>query len=97
VIRAAGAPVVLAVHSGAGVPGYGASDSVPEQVAAMVYVDSAPAMGALDPKLSAVEVPLPTWEELEADGSSIEGLTADQLETFRRRAVPEKAYCPGAR
>ncbi|OLC22864.1 MAG: hypothetical protein AUI42_00620 [Actinobacteria bacterium 13_1_40CM_2_65_8] len=97
VIRAAGAPVVLAVHSGAGVPGYGTSDRVPEQIAAMVYVDSAPAMGALDPKLSAVEVPLPTWEELEADGSSIEGLTADQLETFRRRAVPEKAYCPGAR
>ena len=29
-VRAAGAPVVLAVHSGAGVPGYGATDRVPE-------------------------------------------------------------------
>ncbi|HEV2012774.1 MAG TPA: alpha/beta hydrolase [Candidatus Dormibacteraeota bacterium] len=91
-VRAAGAPVVLAVHSGAGVFGYGASDRVPEQIAAMVYVDSGPATGALNPDLSAAEVSLPTWEELEADGSSIEGLTAEQLETFRRRAVPE----PGA-
>ena len=91
-VTAAGAPVVLAVHSGAGVAGYGASDRVPEQIAAMVYVDSGPATGALDPDLSAVEVPLPTWEELEADGSSLEGLTAEQLGTFRQRAVPE----PGA-
>lgn len=92
-VRAAGAPVVLAVHSGAGVSGYGASDRVPELIAAMVYVDSGPATGALDPDLSAVEVPLPTWEELEADpGNSLEGLSAEQLETFRRRAVPE----PGA-
>jgi len=92
-VRAAGAPVVLAVHSGAGVSGYGASDRVPEQIAAMVYVDSGPATAALDPDLSAVEVPLPTWEELEEDpGNSLEGLSAEQLETFRRRAVPE----PGA-
>jgi pimeloyl-ACP methyl ester carboxylesterase len=90
--RAAGAPVVLAVHSGAGVSGYGASDRVPEQIAAMVYVDSGPATGALDLGLSAVEVPLPTWGEFEADGDSLEGLTPEQLETFRRRAVPE----PGA-
>ena len=34
-VTAAGAPVVLAVHSGAGVPGYAASDRVPEQLAAM--------------------------------------------------------------
>ncbi|MDT5035487.1 MAG: hypothetical protein QOE03_672 [Micromonosporaceae bacterium] len=92
-VRAAGAPVVLAVHSGAGASGYGASDRVPEQIAAMVYVDSGPATGALDPDFSAVELALPTWEELEEDpGNSLEGLTAEQLETFRRRAVPE----PGA-
>src|SRR4030081_1010597 len=36
-VRAAGAPAVLAVHSGAGVSGYGASDRIPEQIAAMVY------------------------------------------------------------
>jgi pimeloyl-ACP methyl ester carboxylesterase len=91
-VRAAGAPVVLAVHSGAGVSGYGASDRIPEHIAAMVYVDSGPATGALQPDFSGVELPLPTWEELKADGNSLEGLTPEQLETFRRRAVPE----PGA-
>src|SRR5215210_5845049 len=40
-VRAAGAPVVLAVHSGTGASGYGASDRVPELIAAMIYVDSA--------------------------------------------------------
>ena len=58
----------------------------------MIHVDSGPATGALNPNLSAVEVPLPTWEELKEDGNSLEGLTAEQLETFRRRSVPE----PGA-
>src|ERR1022692_3465593 len=48
-VTAAGRPVVLAVHSGAGVPGYAVSDRIPEQIAAMVYVDSGPATGALDP------------------------------------------------
>jgi pimeloyl-ACP methyl ester carboxylesterase len=91
-VAAAGVPVVLAVHSGAGVPGYGVSDRIPERIAAMVYVDSGPATGALNPDLTDVEVPLPTWKELEDDGNSLAGLTADQLETFRRRAVPE----PGA-
>jgi pimeloyl-ACP methyl ester carboxylesterase len=91
-VTAAGRPVVLAVHSGAGVPGYAVTDRIPEQIAAMVYVDSGPATGALHPGLTVAEVPLPSWEELEEDGSSLEGLTEEQLETFRRRAVPE----PGA-
>lgn len=91
-VMAAGHPVLLAVHSGAGVPGYAVTDRIPEQIAAMVYVDSGPATGALDPGLTAAEVPLPSWAELEEDGSSLDGLTEEQLETFRRRAVPE----PGA-
>src|SRR5919201_6347500 len=41
-VKAAGAPVVLAVHSGTGFAGYAASDRVPELIAAMVYVDSGP-------------------------------------------------------
>jgi pimeloyl-ACP methyl ester carboxylesterase len=90
-VRAAGAPVVLAVHSGAGASGYGASDKVPELIAAMVYVDSGPATGALDPDFDAVEKPLPSREELEAE-ENLDGLTEEQLETFRQRAVPE----PGA-
>src|SRR4029450_9092302 len=48
-VMAAGTPVVLAVHSGAGVSGYGASDRVPEKLATVVYVDSGPGTGGLDP------------------------------------------------
>lgn len=90
-VTAAGHPVVLAVHSGAGVPGYAVTDRIPEQIAAMVYVDSGPAKGALDPDFDAVEKPLPSREELEAE-ENLDGLTEEQLETFRQRAVPE----PGA-
>jgi pimeloyl-ACP methyl ester carboxylesterase len=89
-VRAAGAPVVLAVHSGAGASGYGASDRVPELIAAMVYVDSAPATGALDPGLTAAELPLPSPEDLAAE-ENLDGLTEEQLETFRQRAIPEPA------
>ena len=37
--------------AGPGGAGYAASDRVPERIAAMVYVDSGPATGALDPEL----------------------------------------------
>jgi pimeloyl-ACP methyl ester carboxylesterase len=90
-VTAAGRPVVLAVHSGAGSPGYLVTDRMPEHIAAMVYVDTGAATGALDPDFDAVEKPLPSPEELAA-GENLDGLTEDQLETFRRRAVPE----PGA-
>jgi pimeloyl-ACP methyl ester carboxylesterase len=90
-VTAAGAPVVLAVHSGAGAPGYAVTDRIPEQIAAMVYVDTGPAKGALDPDFDAVEHPLPPAEEL-ADSENLDGLSEEQLETFRRRAVPQ----PGA-
>src|ERR687888_2744314 len=58
-VTATGRPVVLAVHSGAGTPGYAASDRVPERIAAMIYVDSGPGTGALDPEFEGVEFPLP--------------------------------------
>jgi len=90
-VRAAGAPVVLAVHSGAGAPGYGASDRVPELIAAMVYVDTGPAKGPLDAEFDGVEKPMPSLEKLAAD-ENLTGLSEAQLETFRRRAIPE----PGA-
>jgi pimeloyl-ACP methyl ester carboxylesterase len=87
-IRAASAPVVLAVHSGSGAAGYAASDRLPELIAAMVYVDSGPATGALDPDFDGVEKPLPSPEELSAE-ENLDGLSEEQLETFRQRAVPE--------
>jgi pimeloyl-ACP methyl ester carboxylesterase len=89
-VRTAGSPVVLAVHSGAGASGYGASDLVPELIAAMVYVDSAPASGPLDPSFEGVELPLPSAEDLAAE-ENLDGLTEEQLATFRARAVPEPA------
>src|SRR5262245_14847174 len=90
-VTAAGRPVVLAVHSGAGAPGYAVTDRIPEQIAAMVYVDTGPATGALNPDFEGAELPLPSPEELAAE-ENLDGLSAEQLETFRQRAVPE----PGA-
>ena len=88
-MKAAGRPVVLAVHSGTGMSGYAATDRVPDQIAAMVYVDSAPGKGAMDPDRTD-DLPLPAHEQL-AEEENLDGLTEEQLETFRRRAVPEPA------
>lgn len=85
-VRAAPAPVVLAVHSASGFSGYAASDRVPERIAAMVYVDSAPGKGALDPGFEGVERPL-NWKEIEQE-ENLDGLTEEQKEIFRQRAVP---------
>jgi pimeloyl-ACP methyl ester carboxylesterase len=87
-VRAAKRPVVLAVHSGTGFSGYAASDRVPDGIAAMVYVDSGPGKGAPDPEFEGVEKPLPTPEQL-AEEENLEGLSEEQLKTFRQRAVPE--------
>ncbi len=87
-VSAAGRPVVLAVHSGSGAAGYVVSDRVPEQIAAMVYVDSGPATGALDPDFADAEKPLPSAEEL-ASEENLDGLSDEQLATFRERAVPQ--------
>ncbi|CAN5528217.1 MAG: alpha/beta fold hydrolase [Acidimicrobiia bacterium] len=84
-VEAADAPVVLAVHSATGFSGYAASDRVPERIGAMVYVDSAPGKGALDPDFDGAEKPL-VWEEIEEE-ENIDGLSDEQKETFRQRAV----------
>jgi pimeloyl-ACP methyl ester carboxylesterase len=86
-VRAAASPVVLAVHSAAGFSGYAASDRVPDRIAAMVYVDTAPGKGALDPGFEAVDRPM-DWAEIEAE-ENLDGLSEEQRATFRRRAVPE--------
>jgi pimeloyl-ACP methyl ester carboxylesterase len=85
-VEAAPAPAVLAVHSASGFSGYAASDRVPEKIAAMVYVDTAPGVGPLDPEFADAEKPM-VWEEIEKD-ENLDGLTEEQKETFRRRAVP---------
>ena len=49
-IEGAHAPVVLAVHSATGFSGYAASDRMPDRIAAMVYVDTAPGISPQDPE-----------------------------------------------
>jgi pimeloyl-ACP methyl ester carboxylesterase len=85
-VAAARPPVVLTVHSATGFSGYAASDRIPEQIAALVYVDSAPGKGAMDPDFAGVEKPM-VWEEI-AEEENLDGLSEEQLETFRQRAVP---------
>ena len=84
-VKAAEVPVVLAVHSASGFSGYAASDRVPDRIAAMVYVDTAPGKGALDPDLEG-DKPM-VWKDIEAE-ENLDGLSEEQKETFRQRAVP---------
>jgi pimeloyl-ACP methyl ester carboxylesterase len=85
-VEAADAPVVLAVHSATGFSGYAASDRVPERIAAMVYVDTAPGIGALDPEFKGTDKPM-VWADIEAE-ENLDGLSEGQKATFRERAVP---------
>ncbi len=85
-VAAAGPPIVLAVHSASGFSGYIASDRIPEQIAAIVYVDSAPGIPPLDPNFSDAEKPL-VWEDI-VEEENLDGLSEEQMETFRQRAVP---------
>ena len=87
-IEARDRPVVLAVHSGAGFPGYAASDRVPDRIAHMVYVDTGAGKGAMDAEFANAEKPLPSPEELAAN-ENLDGLSEKQLAIFRERAVPE--------
>jgi pimeloyl-ACP methyl ester carboxylesterase len=85
-VSARPAPVVLVVHSGAGFPGYAASDRVPDRIAAMVYVDTGPGKGAMDAGFADADLALAPWDEL---GEDLGGLTDEHLATFRQRAVPQ--------
>jgi pimeloyl-ACP methyl ester carboxylesterase len=90
-VEAAAAPVVLAVHSARGYAGYAVADRIPDRIAHLVYVDSAPGKGAMDPEFADDDKPLLSQEELEVE-ENLDGLSEAQLAEFRRRAVPE----PGA-
>jgi pimeloyl-ACP methyl ester carboxylesterase len=85
-VRAADRPVVLAVHSASGFSGYAASDRVPERIAAMVYVDTAPGISPQDPEFKDADKPL-DWKSIEQE-ENLDGLSEEQKETFRQRAVP---------
>jgi len=89
-VEGAGRPVVLVMHSAAGFSGYAASDRIPERIAAMVYVDTAPGKPPLEPDFEGVEKPL-DWVVIEAE-ENLDGLSPEHLARFRARAVP----VPGA-
>src|ERR671931_1417562 len=50
-VTAAGAPVLLAVHSGAGAAGYATSDRIPDQIAAMALRRLRPGHGCTGPRV----------------------------------------------
>lgn len=89
-VRQAGRPVVIVAHSGAGKIVSGVLDRDPSGMDRVVYVDSGPAAHGLADEVPAEvsELPLPPWSEI---GASLDGLTEDDLATFRRRAVPYPA------
>lgn len=94
-----GRHVCLVGHSGAGAVVYGATDRLAARgctaLRRVVYVDSGPLPNgvALSPDLdpAVVELPLPSWPEPEANGSSQAGLGQAALARFRELAVPHPA------
>jgi len=85
-IEASPEPVVLTLHSATGFSGYAASDVVPDRIAAIVYVDTAPGKPPLDPDFEDVEKPM-IWDDIVA-GENLDGLSEEQQAEFRERAVP---------
>ena len=83
---------VLVAHSGAGAVVTAVLDRVPERVARVIYVESGPSAAGsvprpdLDPE--AADLPLPSFDEFEAEGASLEGLDQSALRRFRESATP---------
>ncbi|MET4226473.1 alpha/beta fold hydrolase [Oerskovia enterophila] len=93
--------VVLVGHSGGGPVIHEVVDRDPARIRRTVYVDTGPLVdgASLAPDLPAgtVELPLPSWEDLEAAGSSLDGIDEAGLARFRARAVPHPAGVAGGR
>lgn len=94
IARESAQPVVIAAHSGANGPVTLMLDRHPELVHRVIWVDSGPvAPGtafAADYPLNADGLALPPFEAL-GQQASLAGLSADDLERFRARAVDEPA------
>lgn len=84
--------VVLVAHSGANAPVSIVIDRTPELIRHVVWVDSGPVApgNVFAPELSesVEELPLPSFDVL-GEQASLEGLSADDLDRFRAKAVPE--------
>lgn len=85
-------PAIIVAHSGANAPVSLVLDRHPEFVDRVIWVDSGPvATGSIfAPELpdEVEELPLPPFDVL-AQQASLEGLSAEVLERFRDRAIPE--------
>jgi pimeloyl-ACP methyl ester carboxylesterase len=85
-------PAIIVAHSGANAPVSLVLDRHPELVHRVVWVDSGPvAPGSIyapDFPAGMDEFPLPPFDVL-AKQASLDGLSAEALERFRSRAVPE--------
>jgi len=94
-VASLGSDVILVGHSGAGRIIYSATDRRPDRIRRAVYVDSGPQPdGATHhpvPGQDQTELPLPSWDELEAGGSSLAGLDEAAKARFAERAVPQPA------
>jgi pimeloyl-ACP methyl ester carboxylesterase len=88
-------PVVIVAHSGANAPVSLVLDRRPELVERVIWVDSGPVspgtVFAPDLPADMDDLPLPPFDAL-SQQASLEGLSAEVLERFGARAVPE----PGA-
>lgn len=86
-----GARTVLVAHSGAAVPATVALDRHVDEVDHVVWVDTAPVPDgyAMDPDAMGSEHPLSAQYDEELEQGSMEGLSEEQLATFRERAVPQ--------
>ncbi|MDI3330888.1 MAG: alpha/beta hydrolase [Micrococcus sp.] len=87
-----GQGVVLVAHSGANAPVTLVLDRHPELIRRVVWVDSGPvapgSVFASDAPEGLEELPLPPFDVLK-EQASLEGLSAEALDRFRSRAVPE--------
>ncbi|MBO9556211.1 alpha/beta hydrolase [Cellulomonas sp.] len=90
--------VVLVGHSGGGMVVQHVLDRAVDRVRRVVYVDSGPlsAGRAIDPSATGVDHPLPSWDELAAQGSSMEGMDDELRAEIARRAVPHPARVASA-
>lgn len=86
--------MILVAHSGANVPVSLVLDRHPESVARVVWVDSGPVANgtafASEFPADLEDLPLPSFDDLRQQ-ASLEGLSAEILERFRKKAVPEPA------
>lgn len=93
-VEQAGGDVVLVGHSGANATVSIVADRIPQLLRRVIWVDSGPMPdgGAFAAELpqDVEELPLPDFDTL-GQQASLEGLSDDQLKTFRARAVPEPA------